>query len=169
MIKYLYNREIGFPTRHKFNNILEKKCIIELQKNKLDLFYEMIELGCYNIEILIDSEKTHQINELCHHIDIVFVNNIQNKRQIMDKVLLVDLYIEDYYFMTLDGTILQWNKTIKRNQTSINYKEIQLEPYVLLQVLTNSLLERLLLLFVRNIIIYNLLLHICFVFYFQFL
>jgi hypothetical protein len=96
--------------------------------------------GCklYDIKILIDGKEETIIDELCHHIDIIFINNITNKQVIMQKVLLVDLYIDNYYFMTNDGTILEWNKTIKRKQNNINYKEIQLDPYLLLEAIDEN-------------------------------
>jgi hypothetical protein len=137
MYKYFLNRQ--YVNKNKSNRYkkdfyiyLENRCINELKNNKLDLFYDLLDSKLYNIYILIDGKEDIKIENICHFIDLVFVNNIQNKSQIIQTLLLVDIDLDDYYFMTNDGTILGWNKTIKRNQIGINYKDIQLDPYLLL-------------------------------------
>jgi hypothetical protein len=43
MNTYLRNREYGINKKTQFNNILQKKCIIELSYNKMDLFNYMLQ------------------------------------------------------------------------------------------------------------------------------
>jgi hypothetical protein len=173
MYKLIQKREYSHINKIQLNYIFEKQCVNELKQNKLDLFYKLLETKLYQIIILIDGREDTIIENLCHNVQILFINNIQHKSCILQTLLLVDIDLENYYFMTSNGSILDWNKTIKRNQSGIKYNEIQLDSYLLLEninfnevkyiyKLTKSINK-----FIRNIgeIIATYILIFCYMFY----
>lgn len=125
-------------TNKNISKLLEKKCVKELKKGNIDYFKQLLDTNLYKIIILIDGKEDVTIENMCHNIQILFINHIQNNSVILQNLLLVDIDLEDYYFMTTDGSILQWDKTIKRNQIGINHNEIVLDPYLLLSFIDET-------------------------------
>jgi hypothetical protein len=136
MIRLLRNKEYNIKpnyTNKKIYKILENQCINDLKQDKLEYFYKLLETKLYNIIILIDGKEDIKIEKLYHNIQILFINNIQNNVFVLQNLLLVDIDLEHYYFMTIDGSIMPWNKKINRNQIGIKYNDIVLEPTLLLE------------------------------------
>jgi len=138
MIKILHQHEIngklGMTDLYK---ILYKKCIKELENNNFNMFRELVNIGYYNIKILVDDSDLYEINECVHKIEILLINNITKDTKLLDKMYLLRNVNDEYYYTSINGKIYcnDEHKIIKRGTTHILFDKLIIDNKKLINIL----------------------------------
>jgi len=137
MIHNILRRELGLIKTKKILECLQQRCIKELKEDKLDIFFELLEIDVYRLEVYIDDKLVTPIENSYHDIKIVFTNNITNKTTLVERLSLVKMSTEHYNYFDQSNDI-NLDLDINRGTTRLTPNNIKIKPKLVLATMENT-------------------------------
>jgi hypothetical protein len=155
MIKVLHNREItAKKNKTVINKILDERCKKEIKNNKFDIFNQYIDLGIYEIKLLVDNRETYEIYNSDHKIDIMFINNLINEIKLIETIYLLRM-TEDSYLYVYKNANINFNISIQRGTRNLEINKIFLDDLQIINKIIQSHNSYILLLILEDFIIFS--------------
>jgi len=155
MLKALHDREIyGRKNKSIINKILDERCKKELKNNKFDIFDQYIDLGIYEIKLLVDNRETCEICSADHKIDIMFKNNLINEIKLIETIYLLRM-TEDSYLYVYKNANIKFDIIIQRGTRNLEINKIFLDDLQIINKIIQSHNSYILLLILEDFIIFS--------------
>jgi hypothetical protein len=152
MLSIIKDREITGRTNKKLlNKILDDKCKEELKNSNVTTFYEYINLGFYEIKLLVDNKETYEICNSDHKIDIILKNNLINEIEVIETIYLLRMSEDSYYYVYKNGDI-NFDIKIERGTRSLEIDKISFDD---IKIIKKMIKYNYMLVILEDLIIFN--------------